>query len=279
MYQYQLLTSSSRPSPGGSRVNRNSNMEGSTVAARNERFNLFCRAIVAIVNSHRLTSQIYNHIREKMGEYLQKIESLTDEVALQQSGSSYDNLHMTRVLQTESGEQIFLPTTDFDYNIIFKKLLLAVNEADVAAGNSETEKRRSTPYFGVLQSSENPGYAKVRISQRGRQYLTDKQCDYLFEDINSEGFLSNIALKRRSLEQLPELTTSGPAFSNFLPIEQGYSYDFVYALPVDGWPEEATEWISRDRPADWPSGQLVSRIVEGIVYIVFLSNFGYSAFK
>ena len=245
------------------------------MAARNERFNLFCRAVVAIVDSHGLTSQIYNYIREKMGEYLQKIESLTDEVALQQSGSSYDNLHMTRLLRTESGEQIFLPTTDFDYNIIFKKLLLAVNEADVAAGISETERRRSTPYFGVLQSSENPGYAKVRISQRGRQYLTDKQCDYLFEDIDSEGFLSNIALKRRSLEQLPELTTSGPAFSNFLPIKQGYSYDFVYALPVDRWPEEAAEWISRDRPADWPSEQLVSRIVEGTVYIVFLSNFGY----
>lgn len=92
-------TSSSRASSGGSRVNRNYNMEGSTMAARNERFNLFCRAIVAIVNSHGLTSQIYNYIREKMGEYLQKIQSLTDEVALQQSGSSYDNLHMTRLLR------------------------------------------------------------------------------------------------------------------------------------------------------------------------------------
>lgn len=231
------------------------------MAAGNERFNLFCSAIVAIVDSHRLTAQFYNYLREKMGEYLQKIESLTDEIALQQSGSSFDNLHMTRILKAESGEQIFVPTTDFDYNIIFKKLLIALNETKVDAGDSGTEKRPD--YFGVLHLSENPGYARVRISQYGRQYLKDRQCDYLFEDIDSEGFITNVSLKRRILERLPDLTSSGPAFSNFLPVKQGYSYDFVYALPVDGWPAEAAEWITRDRPAYWPSEELVSQIVEG----------------
>ena len=195
-----------------------------------------------------------------MGEYLKKIESLTDEIKLQQSGSSYDNLHMTRLLKTESGEQIFVPATDFDYNIIFKKLLIALNEADACSG---TEKLPASEYFGILHVSGNPGYAKVRISQQGRQYLKGKQCDYILEDVNSEGFIANISLKREILEKLPELTTSGPAISNFLPVNQGYSYDFVYALPVDGWPSEAAEWISRDRPTGWPSEELVSRIVEG----------------
>lgn len=202
------------------------------MAARNERFNLFCNAIVAIVNSHGLTSQCYDYIRAKMGEYLRKIESLTDEVKLQQSGSSYDKLHMTRLLQTATGEQIFVPTTDFDYNIIFKKLLLALNEAD--ASGSGTKKRPASDYFAVLHLSENPGYAKVRITNQGKQLVKEKQCDYLFDDIDSEGFITNVALKRRIFEKLPELSTSGPAFSNFLPVKQGYSFDFVYALPVDG---------------------------------------------
>lgn len=205
-----------------------------------------------------------------MAEYLQKIESLTDEVALQQSGSSYDNLHMTRLLKTESGEQIFVPTTDFDFNVVLKKLLIAVDDADLDAGSCGTENRSSSAYFGVLHSSENPGYAKVQVSQHGRQYIKDKECDYLFEDIDSEGFISNISLKRRILENLPELTTSGPAFSNFLPVKQGYSYDFVYALPVNGWPAEAAEWISRDRPTAWPSEELVARIVAGILTTINL---------
>ena len=183
------------------------------MAAGNERFNLFCSAIVAIVNSHGLTAQFYNYLREKMGEYLQKIESLTDEIALQQSGSSFDNLHMTRILKAESGEQIFVPTTDFDYNIIFKKLLIALNETKVDAGDSGTEKRPD--YFGVLHLSENPGYARVRISQYGRQYLKDRQCDYLFEDIDSEGFITNVSLKKTNFGEVAGSYHVGPSVFQF----------------------------------------------------------------
>lgn len=231
------------------------------MAASNERFNLFCNAIVTIVNSHGITSKVYSHLREKMGEFLQKIESLIDEVSTQQSGSSYDNLHMTRLLKVESGEPIFVPSTDFDYNIVLKKLLIAVNDGDLDAKTD----RSSLAYFGVLYPSENPGYAKVQVSQKGRQYIKDKQCDYLFEDIDSKGFIANISLKRPVLEGLPErYTTSGPALSDLLPVKWGYSYDFVYALPVDGWPADAAEWISRERPNAWPSEDLVGRIVAGI---------------
>lgn len=85
----------------------------------------------------------------------------------------------------------------------------------------------------------------------------DKQCDYLFEDIDLEGFLLNIVLKRWILEQLFDLIILGLVFFNFFLIKQGYSYDFVYVLLVDGWFEEVVEWILRDRFVDWLSGQLV----------------------
>ncbi|XP_028516357.1 uncharacterized protein LOC110244119, partial [Exaiptasia diaphana] len=238
-----------------------------------ERFDLFCHAIVTIVNSHELTSKVYNHLREKLGEFFQKIESLTDEVSIQQSGSSYDKLHMTWLLKDESGELIFVPATDFDFNIVLKRLLIAV-EDEVENCGTDID-RPSTAYFGVLHPSQNPGYVKIRVTQQGRQYLKDKHCDYLFEDIDSEGFINNFSLKRGVLEGLAgRYTVSGPALSDFFSaVKQGVSHDFVYALPVDGWPADAAEWISRDRPNAWPSEDLVARIIADKCMVVPVGHY------
>ena len=84
----------------------------------------------------------------------------------------------------------------------------------------------------------------------------------MLDDITKEGFISNYFIKK-CIYGRTDFELCGPAVSTFTNVRQGYSYDFLYALPVNGWPDEASEWITRDRPAGWPSQDMITRAVKG----------------
>ena len=103
--------------------------------------------------------------------------------------------------------------------------------------------------------------------------LRRRNCD-IIDDITSDGFLPNGALKKKSVagdleegvellySRLPQYVCSGPALS-LLEDEKGISYDFVYAFPCDTWPEMAINWTKRHRPDGWPSKHILQSIIEG----------------
>ena len=47
-----------------------------------------------------------------------------------------------------------------------------------------------------------------------------------------------------------------------------FSSDSVIALPCGSWPSSADGWVSRYRPASWPSKELVEKVMRENIYIV-----------
>ena len=108
----------------------------------------------------------------------------------------------------------------------------------------------------------------------GREMLRRPNCD-IEDDITSDGFLPNGALKKKSVagnleegvellySRLPQYVCSGPALSLMDDAEKGISYDFVYAFPCNTWPEMAINWTKRHRPDGWPPKHVMQSIIEG----------------
>ena len=115
--------------------------------SKTERLSLYFNAVAEIVDSHGISIEIYKYIRNQMTDFFRRVESKTDDVELLISGSSYDNLHMTRLIKSESGEQAFLPQTDFDYMIIHKKM-------PVLLATDKEAYLKARGYFGTPASIE-----------------------------------------------------------------------------------------------------------------------------
>ena len=90
------------------------------------------------------------------------------------------------------------------------------------------------------------------------------QEDYVTTDINKN--IENLKENPLSPRILFILDQAGPAVSiNMFDTRMkggSFTFDMAPSLLLHNWPSVANEWISRDRPSEWPGEALISAIVQ-----------------
>ena len=235
---------------------------------------IFSDCLLLLIKEHEPSKTVFQKIREQWATFTQKLREVSaEEISIDQTGSSYDELHLSRVLTNEdSGTHVYYPPIDFDFMMTFEQYkLLDKSCPDLSSLTDSTlqDLRATSPCFAVMVATSSPGYVKLLVTDSGRHMLRKPNCK-IGNDMNEEHFLPNWVFKRIAIpEELQTLTrgikyvSSGPALSNVDNEADGFTYDFVYAFPCETWPELAVNWTKRYRPFDWPPKHLLEEIIQG----------------
>jgi len=152
----------------------------------------------------------------------------------------------------------------------------------------------NTPYLNV-ETSSFPGYVLLRKCRRhdmsqlslGERYVSSSavmkgRFDHWWNAKNY--IIQSYDVQNQRPASLPNklpsfgpvlsfVGSNGPAINAYLggtksPTTTSINTDIVIALPFPGWPQQAQEWITRDRPSGWPSISLIQKVLEAGCQIV-----------
>ncbi|KAK3089551.1 hypothetical protein FSP39_004526 [Pinctada imbricata] len=232
----------------------------------------FSQCVDIIIQEHEPTKSAFRMIREGMLKFTELLQDKSDgEALVVQTGSSYDGLHLSRLLQSTSGKHIFYPSIDFDFMMIYRKYEI-LDQSSATTDLQET--LQSSKEFAVMIHGSYTGYVRLAITNHGREMIQRPKCDFQ-EFITTDGYIPNFIFKTKLFpdhyqdaevlyqREAPKYTSSGPALSDFTPEQTtGHSYDFVHTFPCKTWPGVALNWTRRPRPTGWPSKELVLSITK-----------------
>ena len=193
---------------------------------------------------HRISElqerQFFDSIANVLEEYEKELklklpeDKLTDVVA---SGSAAEGLLLPVFRNRATGEKIF--HSDFD----ILRLLPGVIASDV--------EYEGPDICYPIEDASHPGFAKLRYQIGGiaLDYVNSHDATKIIETIASKSLL-------------PDLTmfAHGPAVTSESPLLQ-IQVDNVYAIKCNTWPKSANEWKTRMRRWNWPSTDMIKRIV------------------
>ncbi|XP_061169775.1 uncharacterized protein LOC133179071 [Saccostrea echinata] len=190
-----------------------------------------------------------------------------------QTGSSYDGLHLSRLLQLSSGKHVFYPPIDFDFMMTYVKYKILDKSDDKSGANEVKSLVETSQDFAIMVPSSYPGYVKLLITENGKQLIKKPKCEFE-KYITEDGYIPNFVFKTKlfpgqydKVEVLyqrenAKYVTSGPALSDYSHESDGYSYDFVHSFPCLTWPNVAINWTRRTKPTGWPSNELIREITK-----------------
>ncbi|CAC5413024.1 unnamed protein product [Mytilus coruscus] len=242
----------------------------------NEVTGLFCECISLLTKQHEPTHTVFILIRQKFLLFVKYLNELSKgEGMVAQTGSSFDDLHLSRIFQDSHGCHKFYPPIDFDFMMTYVNYVIQDKTDKPKNENDFNDLRKSVQTFGIMIAGANPGYVKILITNFGRAILESKKekCDFN-QHITVEGFLPNNIFRMKVIpEQMEDeeilykrqkstYTVSGPALSDLEHEPEGYTYDFVHAFPCPSWPSIALNWIKRHKPGEWPNQELIEDIVQ-----------------
>lgn len=249
----------------------------------NSTLGIFADCIALLVKEHEPTKTVFELIRQRFLNFGEKLHEISaGEVSVSQTGSSFDDLHMSRMLTNSCGKAVFYPPVDFDlmmsyvtYKILDKSVL------HISTGECDTDLNdliKMASEFAIMIPTQYPGYVKLLLTNKGRSMLASRKPRCKFEQyVTKEGFIPNMIFKAGIIlpEQVDDTeilyerqkltyTVSGPALSNTEHEPDGFTYDFVHSFPCDAWPDIAINWTRRPRPGKWPTDVLIPDIIQGI---------------
>src|SRR6218665_364720 len=145
--------------------------------------------------------------------------------------------------------------TDLD-NISYPRDVCAIK-------NGETAPKYFKGTVLIIQSERtHQGYARLYFKNNNRPYifaLVPEQRPAKWQML-----LQRTDLTPRLLEisDIPSDLISGSSCTcEWLANFEGLSRDLVDAIWCPTWPDEAHEWITRERPNEWPSPSIVNKII------------------
>ncbi|OWF38558.1 uncharacterized protein LOC110466147 [Mizuhopecten yessoensis] len=180
----------------------------------NQVLGVYADALTTVIKKHDLTTMTMELIRTRFQLFTDLLNAQVEGIEVIQVGSSYDDLHLTRVLD-HNGSHVFFPELDFDFDMIYLNYIVAesnsssndqydaekissVQEPDDANGKQQTGSPIGVPAkepkapFAIIESTPNPGYVKLRVTPHGRQMVKKPGC-VIGNFITSGGYLLNTA--------------------------------------------------------------------------------------
>ena len=242
---------------------------------------IFAKALSLLIKQHEPTNTVFERIKDGFLLFVKYLnEKSKVEGLVAQTGSSFDDLHLCRLLEVGNGRHKFFPPIDFDFMILYTKYEI-LDKTD-AGGLDFQELVRTSETFGIMIPSKFPGYVKLLVSVNGKAKLKDRKgkC-YIDEYITSEVFLPNNIFRSKVISgdegdvevlykrQKSSYVASGPALSNIDNEADGYTYDFVQSFPCNTWPQIAVNWIRRHKPGGWPTPEQIQDISQGYFHFFF----------
>lgn len=238
---------------------------------------IFADCLILLIKEHEPSKTVFQLIRQRMLAFIERMnEKAGGTLNVAQTGSSYDELHLSRVLyKDEKGRDVFYPPIDFDFMMTFEEYkILDRSMHDPADDETLKHLLQTSTFFGITVPTVSPGYVKIMITDAGRRMLQRPKCK-IEKEISREGFLPNFIFKKKGLpEQLQEgvellysrqlsYVSSGPALTNMDNEAEGFTYDFVHAFPCETWPDLAVNWTKRHRSYGWPPKHVLQDIIQG----------------
>ena len=237
---------------------------------------IFSNCIDIIIQEHEPTKTVFELIRQRMITFVELLtEKSTGDGYVAQTGSSFDGLHLSRLLETSAGKYVFYPPIDFDFMMTYVNYTILDNSGEAVGSDVMDFMIQNSKEFAIMVPSLNPGYVKLVITEAGKRMIQKPQCEFE-KHITNSGFIPNFVFKAKlfpeqyeNVEVLYEreksrYVSSGPALSDFSRYADGYSYDFVHSFPCETWPMFAVNWIRRPKSTGWPCKDLIEDIVKGI---------------
>ena len=242
---------------------------------------IFSDCIILLIKEHEPSKTVFQKIRERWTTFMEKLRKLSgQEFSVSQTGSSYDELHLSRFLANdEDGTHRYYPPIDFDFMMTYEEYKLldrSTTEVSVQKDKTSTIQNlcHTSTCFAIMVASSGPGYVKLLVTDAGRRMLRRPSCD-IGDDLTEDCFLPNWVFKKRALPEGleegveclysrgPRYVSSGPALSNVDNKAEGFTYDFVQAFPCATWPDIALNWTKRHRPFEWPPVHVIQEIIQG----------------
>lgn len=248
----------------------------------NSTLGIFADCIALLVKEHEPTKTVFELIRQRFLNFVEKLNKISaGEGTVSQTGSSFDDLHLSRLLTNSSGKSVFYPPIDFDFMMSYVAYkILDKSTLQISTGECDTDLKdliKMSGEFAIMIPSQYPGYVKLLLTNKGRSVLASRKPRCKLEQyVTKEGFIPNMIFKAGIVpeqvddteilyeRQKPTYTVSGPALSNTEHEPDGFTYDFVHSFPCDAWPDIAINWTRRPRPGKWPTDVLIQDILQGI---------------
>ncbi|XP_033736071.1 uncharacterized protein LOC117324371 [Pecten maximus] len=273
---------------------------------------VYADALTTLIKNHDLTKTAMKFLRNNFQLFADKLKAQVQGIDVIQVGSSYDDLHLARLLKSEEGSYQFFPEVDFDFDMIY--LSYVVGETDISGtregdadcngqclpsstnltGSSLGDSGKVQQPFAVMESSSCPGYVKLRVTPHGRQMLKKPGCR-IGNFITPKGYLLNTAFTSGLVNEggrteivysrvgqfvtdvlqkseTTVYTKTGPAITEINKACHGYTYDFVHAFPCSTWPTVAKGWADRARRCQWPNDTLIQNIVRDGCLLVAIGS-------
>ncbi|XP_062602066.1 uncharacterized protein LOC134263699 [Saccostrea cucullata] len=235
---------------------------------------IFCDCVDILIQEHEPTKTVFEIIRSRMVRFVEILkEKSKGEGDVAQTGSSYDGLHLSRLLQLSSGKNVFYPPIDFDFMMTYVNYRILDKSDDEPGDNELKPLVEASKDFAIMVPSSFPGYVKLLITENGRKLIKKPKCEFE-KHITKDGYIPNFVFKTKlfpeqydKVEVLYErekskYVTSGPALSDYSHESDGYSYDFVHSFPCLTWPNVAINWTRRKKPTGWPSNDMIKEIIK-----------------
>ncbi|XP_060083051.1 uncharacterized protein LOC132562330 [Ylistrum balloti] len=177
---------------------------------------VYADAVRTLIKNHSHTKITLMLLRDRFQLFADRLKAQLKGIEVIQVGSSYDDLHLTRLFKKDDGSDLFFPEVDFDFDMIYIDYVVAENnitstsESDIngkSGGHSSADdvkgdlqtgsstcssKTGPEAHFAIMESSSCPGYVKLRVTPYGRQMLNRPGC-IIGNFISSHGYLLNNA--------------------------------------------------------------------------------------
>ncbi|KAK3093328.1 hypothetical protein FSP39_014155 [Pinctada imbricata] len=107
----------------------------------------------------------------------------------------------------------------------------------------------------MVPSESSPGYCRLLI-------VSGSYPDNVIHIIHERPFVSSSLWKQHfAITQY----IHGPCQSETIGYQE---FDYAVCIPCNTWPDTGNDWITRDRPNDWPSCEMIRRILHNGCHVV-----------
>ncbi len=183
----------------------------------------------------------------------------TDNVDIIPTGSTFEALNYGSPAigsghRLEQGlPQTVMENKDLDYMLCLKYCKVL----ETTAASPDPERDQDVYH---LQGTEDPVYYELKSSLEGETLSPVEFVDQCMERYIRKDVCHFVLDHRRSG---PAITVKVLGGRNYV-----HAIDLVWSLKLDCWPSVATEWKTRKRFANWPSGEVIQNIATSGFHVV-----------
>lgn len=100
---------------------------------------VYADALTTVIKNHQLTSISMDLIRKRFRQFADLLSSRVNGIDIIHVGSSYDDLHLMRILENSQGKPRFFPEGDFDFDMVYLNYVVGEDHTQTTVPSEESD--------------------------------------------------------------------------------------------------------------------------------------------